>query len=149
MNCTASYDNDRDFNIFNDFLSRLNSSSHFICCSIPSSGLWVPLVGINANSDLSPVLSVDDVVMGKEIGRGAFVFSHFFVFLSESAISFQFRESVCWQLQRKRSCNKSVFIVDARRQRERSEHLLQAAFSLHCQLFRNYCIFFVLFHFSQ
>lgn len=45
-----------------------------ICCAIVEKSIWNPICGIQAQTELSPLLSVDDIAISKEIGRGSYWF---------------------------------------------------------------------------
>ena len=51
-----------------------------ICCEIGNKHVWNSICGIQAQVELSPLISVDDVLISKEIGKGSygrFDFLHF------------------------------------------------------------------------
>ena len=54
-------------------LFRLSPAIVKVCCSIEEMTTWMEVIGVVANSVLSPVISVDDIVVAKEVGKGSYV----------------------------------------------------------------------------
>ena len=52
--------------------ATLNPTTAKVCCGIVEKKIKNAICGIQAQTELSPLLSVDDLVIQKEIGRGSY-----------------------------------------------------------------------------
>ena len=52
--------------------ATLDPSKAKVCCAVNEKSVWGFLCGMQAQTELTPLISMDDVSITKEIGRGSY-----------------------------------------------------------------------------